>query len=372
MAPRTKPSNARSLETNMLAYARSVQITEGVFHGLRATSGEHHRVPIQVLEKGVRGQTSDAKGKNAGKSNPQVVEFAAVPQGCDGMELSFSARILPYAMKPHACDDFDVARDYQDLATAYAERGGFQRLAELYAWNVANGRFAWRNRWQTDAAEVRVAFEGRELVFNPLHESFRDLDTPADSESMTSATSQGGREDIDAFVDRFSGALSGRSDPFTFVVVWAAKMDAGQEVFPSQEYVREENGSKNAISRVYAKLPAFDGKEAIQQASMHSQKIGAALRHIDIWHGDSSYGAIAVNPYGGVQETAHVLRDPKSKRSFYDLRRNADALFAALNGEATDLLTQQKNGPESAIAGDVHFVMANLVRGGVFGNAKED
>jgi len=361
MAHRAKPSNARSLETNMLAYARSVQITEGVFHGVRAGGDDRRSVPIAVLEKGVRGQTSDAKGKNAGKSNPQVVEFAAVPQGCSGMELRFSARILPFAMTPHACDDFEVTRAYEELAEGYAKRGGFRRLAELYAWNVANGRFAWRNRWQTDAAEVRVEFEDCKVTFNPLHEGFRDLDTPADIESITAAATVGGKEDIIAFVDRFADALSRRSDPFTFAVVWAAKMDAGQEVFPSQEYVRGENGEKNAISRIYAKLPAFYGKETVQQASMHSQKIGAALRHIDIWHGDASYGAIAVNPYGGVQETARVLRDPKSKRSFYDLRRNADALFAALEEDAED-----------GISGDVHFVMANLVRGGVFGNAKED
>ena len=137
-------------------------------------------------------------------------------------------------------------------------------------------------------------------------------------------------------------------------------MEPGQEVFPSQEYVREEKANNN-LSRVFAKLPTLFANRQIQQASMHSQKIGAALRHIDIWHGDDAYDAIAVNPYGGVQETGAVLRNPKTKKSFYDIRAGADALLRGVKAaeRANDL------------SGDVHFVMANLVRGGVFGASKK-
>jgi len=359
MPPRPKSSEAQSLETNMLAFARSVQITEGVFHGTRGTGEERQRVPVEIMSKGVRGQSSEDNAKNAGKSNPQVVEFAAVPQGCDAIELSFSVRVLPCALRPHACDKAEVVHAYRKLAEAYAARGGFRRLAELYTWNVANGRFAWRNRWQTDAAEVRIDnFDGRKMAFNPLHDHLRDLETPAGMDDMTVAMTHGSQDDLKAFVDLFASALSGSGGPFTFAVVWSAAMQPGQEIFPSQEYVRDEVKQDN-VSRIYAKLPALHGGRIIQQASMHSQKIGAALRHIDVWHGDASYGAIAVNPYGGVQETSAVLRN-KGKRSFYDLRRKPEELFAAL--EKT----------EGEIPGDIHFLMANLVRGGVFGSAKSE
>ena len=107
-------------------------------------------------------------------------------------------------------------------------------------------------------------------------------------------------------------------------------MEPGQEVFPSQEYVREEKADKQ-LSRVFAKLPTFYGGRELMQASMHSQKIGAALRHIDIWHGSDEHDApIAVNPYGGVQETSAVLRDAKTKRSFYDLRARAETLISGI------------------------------------------
>jgi CRISPR-associated protein Csy3 len=345
----------------MLAFARSVQITEGVFYGVRTSDGESQRIPIEILKKGVRGQSSEDNAKNAGKSNPQVVEFAVVPEGCDRIDLSFSARVLSFAMRPHACDDAEVARTYKDLASKYASRGGFRHLAELYSWNVANGRFAWRNRWQTDAAKVHVKFDERKITFNPLHESLRDLEKPVGIDVMAETMSDGDKDDLDSFVERFADALGEQKKSFTFSVTWDAAMQAGQEVFPSQEYVREEETTKDSASRVYAKLPTFHGGRLVEQASMHSQKIGAALRHIDIWHGNPSYGAIAVNPYGGVQETSDVLRNKGSKLSFYDLRREPDALFAALEGDGE---------AELKIPGKVHFLMANLVRGGVFGSAK--
>lgn len=355
MAPRPKSPAGRSLETGMLSFARSVQITEGVFRGVRGTGDGRHAVPVEVLTKGVRGQSSEDNAKNPGLSNPQSVEFAAVPQGCDGIELGFSVRVLPCAMRPHACDDPNVTRTYEELASAYAGRGGFRRLAELYTWNVANGRFAWRNRWQTDSAEVRVVFEGRSITFDPLHSVLRDLTMPVGVKEMASAMKNGGLEDLENFVDRFAEALCEGS--FAFSVTWAAAMEAGQEVFPSQEYVRESEKQKD-VSRIYAKLPVLHGGSVLQQASMHSQKIGAALRHIDIWHGDQAYGAISVNPYGGVQETADVLRKKDRKNSFYDLRRKPEALFAAL-----------ADNTEGEVSGDVHFLMANLIRGGVFGGA---
>jgi CRISPR-associated protein Csy3 len=353
MAKKEKTSQGQ-LETNMLAFARSLQITEGVFFGITGT----REIPIEVQEKGVRGQTADAKGDNAGKSNPQTVEFAAVPQGCNAIELRFSVRVLPGAMRPHACDKSAVAEAYKKLAEAYARRDGFVRLAELYIWNLANGRFAWRNRWQTDSALVTLRTDALTLVFNPLHPIFGNLEIPVAVSDMAAALADGSTEaDLRSFIDRFAQAME--HGAFNFSVVWRAVMEPGQEVFPSQEYIRKETDKENGPSRVFAKLPFFHHGETLWQASMHSQKIGAALRHIDIWHGDSEHGAIAVNPYGGVQESGSVLRDKGSKISFYELRKQDDMLFGALDDETAE------------IPGDVHFVMANLVRGGVFGSAKD-
>lgn len=352
------PKSTPSFETGMLAYARSVQITEGLFNATRS-NGPDLRTPIEVLEKGVRGQSSEDKAKNPGKSNPQSVEHAVIPQGHDGIELSFSVRVMPLSMRPHACGSTEVGETYQRLAKGYRAAGGFRVLAELYAWNIANARFAWRNRFQSDAMTVSVTFDDIRLRFNPF---VFDLSRTADEAEMAAALLEGDADDLAALIDGIADGLSNNSgQAFTVKVTWNAEMEPGQEIFPSQEYVRDAKADSQ-LSRIYAKLPTRLGDRTIAQASMHSQKIGAALRHIDIWHGSDDHDApIAVNPYGGVQETSAVLRDPKSKRSFYDLRAKAAPLLDAV--EAAE-------GAES-LDGDVHFVMANLVRGGVFGSSKK-
>lgn len=350
-----KSPAALSLETGMLAFARSVQITEGLFF---ATSAQKpgFLTPVEILEKGVRGQSSEDKAKNPGLSNPQSVEYAIVPQGHDGVCLSFSVRFMPLSLRPHACNNIDVGAAYERLATAYRSAGGFGTLALLYVWNIANARFAWRNRFQSDAMTVRVETkDGAVLVFDPFKLS---LDLPASRDDLAAGLVEGAPGKLDEVIEGVAYGLSNTDqEAYSVKVTWNAAMEPGQEVFPSQEYVREEKADKQ-LSRVFAKLPAFhDGRE-LMQASMHSQKIGAALRHIDIWHGSDEHDApIAVNPYGGVQETSAVLRDPKTKRSFYHLRANSETLISGIEAAKS----------ANEISGDAHFVMANLIRGGVFG-----
>lgn len=347
-----KPLSKDNLDTNMLAFSRSMQITEGLFFGGRSDSADDRLTPIEVLEKGVRGQTSHDNAKDkAANSSPHSVEYAIVPTGCDSVILKFGLRVLPNAMKPHACNDTAVGDAYQRLAQGYCDAGGFDALAELYVWNIANARFAWRNRFQSDAMVVKIDFESRHISFDP---SKLGLDTPDSRSDLVQAMTSGTADDLTALINGIARGLS--KSVFSANVSWIAKMDQGQEIFPSQEYVREEKAIKD-LSRVYAKIPAISQGRHIQQASMHSQKIGAALRHIDIWHGDAIYGAIAVNPYGGVQETSAVLRNPKSKQSFFDIRKNADEMFE-------EILGADQSG---SISGRTHFFMANLVRGGVLG-----
>lgn len=350
-----KSTSALSLETGMLAFSRSIQITEGLFY---ATSSANQDVltPVAVLEKGVRGQSSEDKAKNPGLSNPQSVEYAIIPQEHDGVRLSFSVRFMPLSLRPHACNNTDVGASYERLASAYRTAGGFEVQALLYIWNIANARFAWRNRFQSDAMTVRIESEDAEaLTFDPFK---LKLDVPATHEDLVASLTSGSPDALGEIIAGVAHGLSNYdNEAYALKITWDAAMEPAQEIFPSQEYIREEKADKQ-LSRVFAKLPTFHNGRTLMQASMHSQKIGAAIRHIDIWHESEDHDApIAVNPYGGVQETSAVLRDPKSKRSFYDLRAKADALISGI---------EAANSPEE-VTGDAHFVMANLVRGGVFG-----
>ena len=90
-------------------------------------------------------------------------------------------------------------------------------------------------------------------------------------------------------------------------------------------------------------------------AGIHSQKLGNALRTVDTWYpGDGELGPIAVEPYGSVTTQGKAYRQPSEKADFYSLLDNW-------------ILKDQIPPVEQQ-----HFVMATLIRGGVFGDAGKD
>lgn len=94
------------------------------------------------------------------------------------------------------------------------------------------------------------------------------------------------------------------------------------------------------------------GTKGQEIAAIHSQKIGNALRTIDNWYEDAeTFGPIAVEPYGSVTTQGKAYRQPKQKQDFYTL------LDHWLLRDKVPTVEQQ------------HFVIAVLIRGGVFGDA---
>jgi CRISPR-associated protein Csy3 len=124
-----------------------------------------------------------------------------------------------------------------------------------------------------------------------------------------------------------------------------------QEVYPSEELVLDKSTSKEKKSKI---LYSNNGI-----AAMHIQKIGNALRTIDTWYPsfkdvEQSAGPIAIEPYGAVTNLGTAFRTPKDKQDFYTF---FDA-FAL--------------GEKLARVEDEHYVMATLVRGGVFGASDKE
>ncbi len=361
-----------SLVAGMLSFARSIQVTEGLFYATK-NKNSNDLTPIEIVEKGVRGQTShDGAGDKAGLSNPQTVEHAIIPQEHFGLSIRFSVRFMPFSLSPHSCDNQEVTRTYVRLAKAYRNADGFRELSRLYIWNLANARFAWRNRFQSDKQKVIIEEidQGIKLAFNPLK---LRLDESAKLDQLVAALiedNEKGKEKLEELINRVAKGLSNDdNNACTIKVEFNAKMEPGQEVFPSQEYLRDsiKKQRENPKSIHYGKplkvlaslSTPYKGTE-IRHASMHSQKIGAAIRHIDTWHDDQTHPyPIAVNPFGGIQDTGSALR--RGDNSFYKLRENGSELIAGL-----DKVVQ----PEE-ISPEAHFIMANLIRGGVFGKKKE-
>lgn len=331
---------------SVLAFERKLDPSDALFHA--GNWNDQDAVDtwpaVAIRAKSVRGTISNrlkAKDQDPAKldaaiENPnlQTVDVAMLPANADTLSVTFTLRVLPGTGQPSACNDADYQKALQQTVQGYVQEHGFGELARRYAHNLANGRFLWRNRIGAEQVRVVVSHmaqgaSAQVWAFDALQLGLRDFDAGA---SQT---------DRDALAALIADGLAGRRHVLLKVQAFV-RVGEGQEVFPSQELVLERGrGDKSKT------LYDVDGVAAI-----HSQKLGNAIRTIDDWYEDADgMGPIAVEPYGSVTTQGKAYRQPKQKLDFYNL---LDAWL--LQGKAPPLLQQ-------------HFVMAVLIRGGVFGDA---
>jgi CRISPR-associated protein Csy3 len=304
--------------------------------------------PMTLREKSVRGTISNrlkSKDQNdpakldAAIENPnlQTVDVATLPAIADTLKVQFTLRVLAGTGQPSACNDAAYRQKLLATVGRYVQQHGFAELAKRYAANLANGRFLWRNRIGAEQVEVTVAhIENGQAkarwAFSALTHSLLDLKGPA---AETQALSE-----LAALI---ASGLAGSAHVLLQVTAFV-RIGAGQEVFPSQELILDKAASKKSKT-----LYDVDGVAAI-----HSQKIGNALRTIDTWYPEAAgNGPIAVEPYGSVTTQGKAYRQPKEKIDFYNL------LDSWILKDKVPELEQQ------------HFVIATLIRGGVFGDAEK-
>ena len=329
---------------SVLAFERKLANSDALMHAgnWKNRAGNEGWQPIAIQGKDVRGTISN-RMKNAIQSDPakldaeiqkanlQRVDVAALPFDTDTLRVSFTLRVLGNLSQPSACNDQEYQAALVSVIDGYVSSHGFGELATRYATNIVTGRFLWRNRIGAEAVEVRVKHVQNESVQN---------------EWVFDATAYSLREfskntgDLTELATVVRRGLSGEA--FTFLQIEAfARLGAGQEVFPSQELVLD-NSRDNKKSKTLYKVADI--------AALHSQKIGNALRTIDTWYpGAEELGPIAVEPYGSVTNRGKAYRQPKEKLDFYTL------LDGWVVKEKIPPVDQQ------------HYVMATLVRGGVFG-----
>jgi CRISPR-associated protein Csy3 len=332
---------------SVLAFERKLSNSDAMLYGgnwnERAASAKWAAIALST--KDVRGTISN-RLKNPIASDPakldaeiqkanlQRVDVAALPFDADTLKISFTLRVLGHLALPCACNDQDYQAALAKVINGYIAEHQFTELAARYAENIANGRFMWRNRVGAEALEVRVSQIENQQEKNTWIFQCHDFNLRA------FAAPSG---DLAALAEVIRQGLAG-GESFAFLRIDAyARLGAGQEVFPSQELVLD--GGRDSAKSKYL-------YHVNDVAAMHSQKIGNALRTVDSWYPDAGeLGPIAVEPYGSVTNRGKAYRQPKDKMDFYTL---LDGWIIKDNVPPVD---QQ------------HYVIATLVRGGVFGDA---
>lgn len=321
---------------SVLAFERKLATSDAVMFSGHWQSERWQ--PIRIQEKAVRGTISN-RLKNAVASDPakldaeiqkanlQRVDVAALPADADTLQVKFTLRVLGNLSTPSVCNDRTYQTELQQVIDGYISEHGFADLAHRYATNLANGRFLWRNR--IGAEKITVKVRGTKLWEFDAHDfALRDFTVKDDK--------------LKELAKEIEKGLGGKG--FVLLNVEAQVfLGAGQEIFPSQELVLDSNSTKSRL------LYQVDNV-----AGIHSQKIGNAVRTIDTWHSYvDELGAIAVEPYGSVTSRGVACRQPKEKMDFYTLLDNW-----VTKGQKPDIDQQ-------------HYVMAVLIRGGVFGEKSE-
>ncbi len=332
---------------SVLAFEKKLVPSDGYMYG---TTWENRDAvtPLVLKEKSVRGtisnrlklaiQNDPAKlNSEVEKPNPQTVDACSLGIEQDTLKLQFTLKVLGGIHHPSACNNALFKQSYASSARSYTERDGFRELARRYALNIANARFLWRNRIGAEVIEVMV-----KAMNKGTEQEWLFAATQYDPRNMEASDAQ-----ITSLAERIATALASENDFLFLDITCHAKVGKAQDIYPSEELVLDKGkGNKSKV------LYAVDGI-----AALHSQKIGNALRTIDTWYPEfnleTSVGPIAIEPYGAVTNLGKAFRTPKEKQDFYTF------------------FDHWARGGKLIRPEDEHYVMAVLVRGGVFGESDQ-
>lgn len=342
---------------SLLTFTRSISPSEGLMFGIDKNGRE---LPVEVITRGIRGSISNyssvykkdkmesadnlAKQLDPQNANLQKIQIAYLPMRADKFMLRFSLTIQSNSIASSTCNDKDFHVRLREVSHAYHAAGGYRHLAARYVWNILNSRTLWRNRFCSNKSVKIVTGDGDDLIFNS--DNLRLDRFEADSLPDTAKP----------LIKEFAKALSGERWPLFLNIEITGIMPIGAEVYPSQEFLPEAASSKQKGKILSSVSTTFEG-EIINQATMHSQKIGNAIRTIDEWHGQlEEFGTTPIEVFGYVQNMSAATRIGKNAKDFYSLLQNMDEIMSDISSaKSTD-----------AMSGDTHFFMATLVRGGVF------
>lgn len=334
---------------SVLAFEKKLVPSDGYMYGTQweERNKRNNHTPLQLIEKSVRGTISNrldkatkgdpvklnAKVENA---NLQTVDSCALAPEQDTLKLHFTLKVLGGVHQPSACNNALFKQSYSSAVLDYIDKEGFKELGKRYALNLANARFLWRNRVGAENIEVQV---------NALNKNSKQS-WVFDATQFSTRHFNNDDKQVIELGERIAAALSSEDDFLMLEINCFVQVGKAQEVYPSEELVLDKG--KGQKSKILYSVNDI--------AAMHSQKVGNALRSIDTWYPEfddleKTAGPIAIEPYGAVTNLGKAYRTPSAKQDFYTF------------------FDQWARGTKLERVEDEHYVMAILVRGGVFGES---
>lgn len=269
--------------------------------------------------------------KQIAEANLSWGDDAALDHEHDTLQVSFTLRIVSGLVKPSVCNKPDFEAEYSNKIGEYLQTS-IGDLAKRYAYNIVNGRFLWRNRIGAEEVKVIVKHPSLDepLVFDAYNFSLKKTESDAPK--------------VAQLADLIKAGLLGEQNVLLNISGYV-QLGQGQRVWPSQEMVL--NLPKGEKSRHLF----YISSDSKRFAAMHCEKIGNALRTIDDWYPkfEEVQAPIAIEAYGSVTQKGEAYRSNRT-----DFKTLILKWF-----NSGDLTIDEK-----------HFVVAMLIRGGVFGEGE--
>lgn len=353
---------------SVLAFRRGVVITDG---GMFNVMPDDTTTPIKVVRHGILGTQNTAKeasGKSTTKvANLQETDTAKLDMGAEQMRVCMTLRFLALRSLLDSCCDAAFPVRTSELRSGLSKfidltgnSTGLLEVANRYIRNVVNGRWLWRNRAEAMSVIIRI-YTGRvDTTGKPLPYEFDAL-----SYSLNSFDGYCAREnELAAIVAECMSSEKSLNSVLKVEADIGFGTSGGNEIYPSQNYV---NGKPSGFARsLYCygnaeRASSVDGSRVMGFAALRDQKIGNALRTFDTWYPKENFlkdtgvspenaGPIAIEPNGANLDFMKVFR----------IKENSAFTILGHIGEV------DPNTEEGM------FMIACLIRGGVYGNDEKD
>ena len=338
---------------SLLAYTRSITPSVGVFFGVESKQDlfiYKKRLPVQITKVGLAATISNYSKdvekamENNGK-NLQKTQQALVPDSCNFVAMEFALNVVNNFKSPVNCNDPVYRTTINTYVKNYLATDKIRDVAKLYLQNILTARFMFRNLNNASKMEVTIKSDDKLFTF-VSHSNLHNL-------AQFNAEEQ---KNITILLDELTSALKGDlkevGDGFKVPVIvnWRVttvfETEPNTEIYPSQEFLEDSKEGK-----VLTTITTSSDKD---QAAYHSQKIGNAIRTIDIWYPnyatEEKQYPLPVEPYGIDKASESVAR---KKESLYSYLEKIDDYSTKLPADEVS-----------------HFIIACLIRGGVYSGGK--
>ncbi len=333
------------IKASVLAFDRRLSSSNGLFYGIKWVDRKKITGrPLPVQEKSVRGvidhrlkgtQATQTKVESSiENANLQTVDYCTLGFEEDTLRVIFNLQ-LAGKIEPCACNNQQLAKNLTQMVEDFQQRNGFVELCKRYVFNLANARFLWRNRLGSDEIKVTVVLNGDDYVFDAFAVNLKSFEF--DNNEVEKKITQIATKMVRVFY--------GDESHINLKIDACARKIPGIEVYPSQELVTDSSTGKGKKSKYLFEAEA----EGTKAAAFHPQKITNAIHTIDNWYDPFANTPISINAYGAVTSQGRSYRNPRVN-DFYTL------FDKAINKGIGDLKPDEQN-----------YVMAMLIRGGVFG-----